>query len=80
MGEIEVIKNLLKIIRTAEIMLLTPINMGLKNIILVSRTVVSFLSPENPGTIKEIICGAKIKRTAQTIIKENKNKFKRFEK
>ena len=48
MGAREVMRNLLKTLRTAEIILLMPRIIGLKNIILVKRTVKAFFSSKKP--------------------------------
>ncbi|GAI04455.1 unnamed protein product [marine sediment metagenome] len=48
-------RNLLNTRRIPEIILLMPRRIGLKNIIRVSKTADSFLSPINPGTIIERI-------------------------
>ena len=65
MGAKEVIKNLLKILKIPEIILLIPKKIGLKNIILVNKTVNSFFSTENPGAIQETRLGAKINKIPQ---------------
>lgn len=58
-------------------MLLIPKNKGLKNIILVKTTVIAFLSPENPGAIKEITKGANKIKIPDKIISISKTQLKR---
>ena len=79
MGVKEVMTNLRKTCKTEEIILLIPSKIGLKNIMRVRNTASSFFSPENPGAIILINCGAKITKKIKTIIKQDKNKLKRLD-
>src|SRR6185436_1221797 len=69
-GANEVTRNFLNTISTAEIILLMPKIIGLKNIMRVSMTVASFLSAVKPGAITPTKLGAHIHNTPHTIIKK----------